>query len=105
MKKLLEFGVFDILKDPKNEEFLDKVKKENRDLYPQFLNILKRKGLEVAMKEYEPHDPNYIKIMQKRDKKITGTKSGCHDHVLSDTPTIYDTCRFKSLQIKVLVEK
>ena len=69
MKKLLEFGVFDILKDPKNEEFLDKVKKENRDLYPQFLNILKRKGLEVAMKEYETHDPNYIKIMQKRDKK------------------------------------
>lgn len=69
MKKLLEFGVFDILKDPKNEEFLDKVKKENRDLYPQFLNILKRKGLEVAMKEYEPHDPNYVKIRQQREKE------------------------------------
>ena len=69
MKKLLEFGVFDILKDPKNEKFLDKVKKENRDLYPQFLNILKRKGLEVAMKEYEQYDPNYVKIRQQREKE------------------------------------
>ena len=69
MKKLLEYSVFDILKDPENEKFLDKVKKENRDLYPQFLNILKRKGLEVAMKEYEQYDPNYLKIKQQREKE------------------------------------
>ena len=36
MKKLLEYRVFDLLKDPDNEKFLSKVKTENPDLYVQF---------------------------------------------------------------------
>jgi len=69
MKRILEYNTYDIFKDPENEKFLDKVKSENRDLYAKFLNIIKRKGLDVAKKEYEEYDPNYIKIRNQRQKE------------------------------------
>ena len=44
--------------------------------------------------------------MRKKNKKKTETKSGCDEHVLSDTLTTdkYGTCRFKSLKIKFSIE-
>jgi len=68
MRKILEYRVFDLLKDKDNEKFLNKVKKENRDLYAKFLTILGNKGLEVAKKEYEYYDPNYVKIQKEKEK-------------------------------------
>lgn len=67
MKKILEFRLFDLLKNKDNEEFLDKVKKENPKLYTQFINILGRKGLNVAKNEYEEYDPNYVKIRKEKE--------------------------------------
>ncbi len=61
MKKILEYRVFDILKDPENEKFLDKVKKENPDEYTRFLNLIGNKGLEVAKQKYQIYDPEYKK--------------------------------------------
>ena len=69
MRKLLEYRVFDILKDPENEKFLDKVKKENRDLYAKFLNLVGNKGLEFAKKEYQYHDPEYKKQQEQKEKE------------------------------------
>jgi len=69
MKRLLEFRVFDLLKDKDNEEFLDKVKKENPDLYSKFLNILGNKGLEKAKEKYEEYDPEFIKAKKSRKRK------------------------------------
>lgn len=69
MKKLLEFRAFDILKDEKNQEFLKKIKTENPDLYSTFVNIIGKKGLEIAKQEYEPYDPEYKKILKEKEKK------------------------------------
>lgn len=69
MKKLLEFRLFDLLKDKDNEVFLNKVKKENPDKYMLFVNILGRKGLEIAKTEYEEYDPTYVKIKKEKEKK------------------------------------
>lgn len=68
MKKLLEFRLFDLLKNKDNEDFLNKVKKENPDKYMLFVNILGRKGLEIAKTEYEEYDPNYVKIKKEKEK-------------------------------------
>jgi len=69
MKKLLEFRAFDILKDEKNQEFLKKIKTENPDLYSTFVNIIGKKGLEIAKQKYEPYDPEYKKILKEKEKK------------------------------------
>jgi hypothetical protein len=73
MKKILEYKVFDLLKNKENEEFLDKVKKENPNEYVKFLNILGNKGLETAKRKYQEYDPEYIKSELQR-KKIEKTK-------------------------------
>jgi len=69
MKKILEYKVFDILKDPENQKFLDKVKKENPDLYTKFLNLVGNKGLQVAKEKYVEHDPEEVKIRKEKEKK------------------------------------
>lgn len=69
MKKILEYRVFDVLKNKENEEFLDKVKKENPDLYVRFLNLVKNKGLDIAKDKYQEHDPEYIKSEKQRIKR------------------------------------
>lgn len=69
MKRILEYSVFDILKDKENVKFLDKIKKENPDLYPKFLNILKNKGLDVAKEKYQIHSPEYKKQQKELDKE------------------------------------
>jgi len=68
MKRLFEFKVYDILQDKDNEKFLDKVKKENPDLYTRFLNIVGNKGLDVAKEKYKEFDPVLVKIQQQKDK-------------------------------------
>lgn len=73
MKKILEYKIFDLLKNKENEEFLDKVKKENPNEYVKFLNILNNKGLEIAKKKYQDYDPEYIKSELQR-KKLQKTK-------------------------------
>lgn len=69
MKKILEYKVFDLLQNKDNEEFLDKVKKENPDLYSKFLNILGNKGLEKAKEKYQQYDPEFVKSEISRKKK------------------------------------
>ena len=59
MKRILEYKVFDILKNKENENFLDKVKKENPDLYSKFLNIIGNKGLEIAKQKYQEYYPEF----------------------------------------------
>jgi hypothetical protein len=73
MKKILEYKVFDLLKDKENVDFLDKVKKENPNEYVKFLNIINNKGLELAKKKYQIYDPEYIKSELQR-KKLEKTK-------------------------------
>jgi hypothetical protein len=68
MKIILEYKVFDLLKNPENEEFLSKVKTENPDLYVQFLNILGNKGLEIAKQKYKIYDPEYKKQKESEEK-------------------------------------
>lgn len=68
MKKVLEYKVFDLLKNKDNSEFLDKVKKENPDMYSKFLNIVGNKGLEIAKQKYQEFDPEYIKQKKKEEK-------------------------------------
>jgi hypothetical protein len=69
MKRLLEFKVYDILQDKENVKFMDKVKKENPELYVKFLNIISNKGLDVAKERYEDYDPNRVKIRKEREKE------------------------------------
>jgi hypothetical protein len=69
MKRILEYKVFDLLKDKDNVEFLDKVKKENPDMYAQFLSTLGNKGLEVAKKKYQDYDPEFVKSEKLRKKR------------------------------------
>lgn len=69
MKKILEYKVYDLLKDKDNEKFLDKVKKENPDLYGHFLSILGNKGLEIAKQKYQEYDPEYIAIQKQKEKE------------------------------------
>ena len=69
MKKILEYKVYDLLKDKDNEKFLDKVKKENPDLYANFLSILGNKGLEIAKQKYQEYDPKYVEIQKKKEKE------------------------------------
>lgn len=71
MKKIYEFKVFDILQDKENEIFLDKVKKENPDLYTKFLNLIGNKGLDVAKERYQDYDPEYKKQQLEELKKLT----------------------------------
>ena len=52
MKLILEYSAYNVLKDESNYEFLKKVKNENPDLYSKFMNIVIKKGLEYAKKEY-----------------------------------------------------
>ena len=68
MKRILEYKVFDLLKDPENEKFLKKVKNENPDLYDRFISLVGNKGLEVAKKEYQWHDPEYKKQKAAEEK-------------------------------------
>jgi len=70
MKKIFEFKVFDLLQDKENAEFMDKVKKENPELYVKFLNILSNKGINVAKEKYEDYDPNRVKIRNEREKEL-----------------------------------
>lgn len=69
MKRILEYKVFDILKNKENEKFLDKVKQENPDLYSKFLNIVGNKGLEVAKQKYQEYEPEFIKSENLRKKR------------------------------------
>lgn len=69
MKIILEYKVFDLLKNSENEIFLDKVKKENPDLYIQFLNIVGNKGLDVAKQKYNFYDPEVKKEREKKEKE------------------------------------
>ena len=68
MNRILEYRVFDLLKDPENEKFLDKVKKENPDEYNRFLNLVGNKGLEVAKQKYQIYDPEYKKQKEAEEK-------------------------------------
>lgn len=68
MKRLLEFKVYDILKDTDNEKFLNKVKKENPDLYSKFLNLVGNKGLKIAKEKYVEYDPETIKKRKEEEK-------------------------------------
>jgi len=68
MKLILEYKVFDLLKNPENEKFLSKVKKENPDLYVRFLNILGNKGLEAAKQKYNFYDPEVKKAREDAEK-------------------------------------
>jgi len=70
MRKIFEFKVFDILQDKENVKFLDKVKKENFELYTKFLNLIGNKGLDVAKQKYEEFDPEYKKRMNEIEKEI-----------------------------------
>jgi len=70
MKRILEYKIFDILKDKDNETFLDKVKEENPDLYSRFLTIIGNKGLDVAKEKYKEFDPEEIIKKNKEIKKI-----------------------------------
>ena len=69
MKKILEYNTFDLLKDKDNSIFMNKVKKENPELYTKFLSILKNKGLEVSKEKYEEYDPNRVKIRKEIEKE------------------------------------
>lgn len=69
MKRILEYKVFDILKNKENEEFLNKVKKENPELYTKFLNIVSNKGLEIAKQKYQEYDPEFVKSEKLRKKR------------------------------------
>jgi hypothetical protein len=111
MKKLLEFRLFDLLKDKDNEDFLNKVKKENPDKYMLFVNILGRKGLEIAKTEYEEYDPNYVKIKKEKEKVEKAEwkkqnnkekKEQRHDELLkkysSEITEVYDILKNSSLK-------
>lgn len=69
MKRLFEFKTYDILQDKDNEKFLDKVKKENPELYTRFLNLVGNKGLDVAKEKYKEFDPEYVKIQKQKEKE------------------------------------
>ena len=66
--KILEFRLYDLLKNKDNEDFLNKVKKENPDKYSMFINILGNKGLETAKLKYEIYDPEFIKKEKEKEK-------------------------------------
>lgn len=68
MKKIFEFKVFDVLQDAENVKFLDKVKKENPNLYNKFLNLIGNKGLSVAKDKYKEFEPEYVKKQQELEK-------------------------------------
>lgn len=69
MKRILEYRVFDILKDPENAKFLDRVKKENPDLYSKFLNLVGNKGLEKAKERYVKYDPEFVKLRKEKEEE------------------------------------
>lgn len=66
--KILEFRLYDLLKNKDNEDFLNKVKKENPDKYSMFIDILGNKGLETAKLKYEIYDPEFIKKEKEKEK-------------------------------------
>lgn len=66
--KILEFRLYDLLKNKDNEDFLNKVKKENPDKYTMFVNILGNKGLETAKFKYKIYDPEFIKKEKEKEK-------------------------------------
>lgn len=66
--KILEFRLYDLLKNKDNEDFLNKVKKENPDKYSMFISILGNKGLETAKLKYEIYDPEYIRKKKEIEK-------------------------------------
>ncbi|MCK9415794.1 hypothetical protein M0Q97_03940 [Candidatus Dojkabacteria bacterium] len=66
--KILEFKLYDLLKNKDNEDFLNKVKKENPDKYSMFIDILGNKGLETAKLKYEIYDPEFIKKEKEKEK-------------------------------------
>jgi len=74
MRKILEYRVFDLLKNKDNEVFIDKVKKENPELTGKFLSILGNKGLEIAKQKYQQYDPDFIESEKKRIKKENSKK-------------------------------
>ena len=69
MRKIFEFRVFDILQDKENVKFLDKVKKDNPELYNKFLNLIGNKGLIIAKEKYMEFEPEYKKKMAEKEKK------------------------------------
>jgi len=46
--------------DENSNIFLDKVKKENPEMFAKFLNIVKNKGLDIAIEKYKEFDKEYI---------------------------------------------
>lgn len=69
MRIILEYKIFDILKSENNVKFLDKVKKDNPNLYTKFLNILINKGLDIAKQKYIEFEPEEIKKRKLIDKE------------------------------------
>lgn len=65
--RILEFRIFDLLKNKDNEEFINKVKTENPELYVKFVNILGRNGLDFAKAEYLKYSPEYLKDQRKKE--------------------------------------
>ena len=70
MKKILEYRVFDILKNSENQKFLDKVKKENPNLYSKFLNLVGNKGLQKTKEIYRDYEPEEVIKREKEEKKL-----------------------------------
>lgn len=69
IRRIYEYRIFDLLKDPENEKFLNKVKTENPDLYTRFLNLVANKGLDVAKEKYVQYDPDVVKARLEKEKK------------------------------------
>ena len=69
VRRILEYRIFDLMKDPENEKFLDKVKIENPDLYTKFLNLVANKGLTIAKEKYVQYDPDVVKERLEKEKK------------------------------------
>lgn len=103
MKKILEYRVFDLLKDPENAKFLDKVKKENPDLYVQFLNILGNKGLEIAKQKYQQYEPEYKKqqIEKEKAEKALKKKIGAKEYKTKQHQALLDLYEKEITEVQI----
>ena len=86
MKKLFEYKSFEVVNDPANQDFLRKVREQNPDLYGKFVSIIGNKGLEIALQKYEPYDPDYWKIQNKKlhQKEKRENKEERNKRILKD---------------------
>lgn len=68
IRKIIYEAISDIYTD-EGREFLEKVNKENPDLYDKFKTILASKGLEKAHERYVEYDPAEIKRKKREGEK------------------------------------